>query len=455
MKSKQVEIDKTNPFVNCKLGREKYADVLTSIIEATPSGFVMSVDGCWGTGKSTFMRMWKQKLENSGYKTALFNAWENDFISDPTVAVLAEIKNILGDDENIQGIIDKVYRVTAKTIPSMAKAALKIMGLEAVGDIASDIAKASLEEFDNEIKDYAEKKNSLDIIREELIQFIKSKCGDNPFVFIVDELDRCRPDYAVEVLEKIKHFFTVDGIVFVLSIDKEQLSNSIRGCYGSDLINAPEYLRRFIDLEYTLPIPDYKNFAVYLYSIYEIDQFYDSTKRRISSPKESLSEFIALLSIEYSITLRQMEKMFAHMRIVTRMFNYDHYACPDVVIYLIFMKQFNKELYYELIEHSLDLNTLTSKVELSLKSCFKSASNYGPCLASILMGRILLFYNEYSKKTILKYFKVVDGKDQLSFDINYADEEYLTYTLENRSGFGGNILHYTDKIDLLDNLRLS
>ena len=66
---------------------------------------------------------------------------------------------------------------------------------------------------------------------------------------MIDELDRCNPHYSVLVLERIKHIFSVPGIVFILSVDKKQFGNAIRGYYGSDLIDANEYLRRFIDLD--------------------------------------------------------------------------------------------------------------------------------------------------------------------------------------------------------------
>ena len=73
-------------------------------------------------------------------------------------------------------------------------------------------------------------------------------------VFFVDELDRCRPTYAVELLERIKHLFEVDNIVFVLALSTGQLESSIRSLYG-DGLDAPGYLRRFIDLEYPLREP--------------------------------------------------------------------------------------------------------------------------------------------------------------------------------------------------------
>src|SRR6185312_12002549 len=143
-------------------------------------------------------------------------------------------------------------------------------------------------------------------------------------VFIIDELDRCRPNYAVEVLEQIKHFFSVKGIVFVLSIDKVQLGNAVRGFYGSDRINADEYLRRFIDLEYTMPEPDTKVFCEYLYDYFEFRSFFGTEFRtqqhQWNGEKNLLITIASKLFESANLTLRQQEKIFAHTRIVVNSF---------------------------------------------------------------------------------------------------------------------------------------
>ena len=114
------------------------------------------------------------------------------------MAILGEIKKIFdkNDSSAFKSIVDKVYRVSAKTVPILFKAALKKVGLEDLADIGESIAEGSLKEFDNEINEYDNKKNSLSEIRRELSSYIKDKSNGKPFVFIVDELDRCRPDYA-------------------------------------------------------------------------------------------------------------------------------------------------------------------------------------------------------------------------------------------------------------------
>ena len=111
------------------------------------------------------------------------------------------------------------------------------------------------------------RKKNIISFKNSLANFIEKSTEDKPVVFIIDELDRCRPNYAVEVLEQIKHLFSVPKIVFVLSIDKEQLGHAVRGVYGSEKLNADEYLRRFIDILYRNQILKY---LVNIYMIFSV-----------------------------------------------------------------------------------------------------------------------------------------------------------------------------------------
>jgi predicted KAP-like P-loop ATPase len=121
---------------------------------------------------------------------------------------------------------------------ALAEKHIDIKGVkEAVGSISEEATIL----FEEEISKYTDKKQSLSSFKKELKKFIDEECDGKPLVFIIDELDRCKPDYAVNVLECIKHFFSVEGIVFVLSIDKEQLCNAVKGFYGSDSIDSSSY----------------------------------------------------------------------------------------------------------------------------------------------------------------------------------------------------------------------
>lgn len=86
-----VPIPKSNPFQNDALGREPIAGHLTSLLRTLEDPYVLSLSSPYGTGKTTFVRMWRQKLENEGFLPLYYNAWDNDFVDDPLVAFVEEI----------------------------------------------------------------------------------------------------------------------------------------------------------------------------------------------------------------------------------------------------------------------------------------------------------------------------------------------------------------------------
>ncbi len=87
MRLKSIEVDPEQPFKHCKLDRLRYADALSSVVATYTDGFVMALNSPWGTGKTTFLMMWKALLEQRGFRTIYFNAWENDFDTTPQVAL--------------------------------------------------------------------------------------------------------------------------------------------------------------------------------------------------------------------------------------------------------------------------------------------------------------------------------------------------------------------------------
>lgn len=240
IKHQEIEITEDSPFSNCKLNREPYAKVLTEIVGTYADGFVLAINNEWGTGKTTFVKMWRQQLKNEGFQTIYFNAWENDFNNNPLVALMSELKPITKSKVNSEKIFKSVVEKGAVLIkniaPALAKSLIKkyVVDIDVIDDTIENATKAATEILEKEIKEYSDKKKTIVEFRQELEKFIKTTQKDKPLVFIIDELDRCRPNYAVEILEQLKHFFSVNGIVFILSIDKNHLAASIRGVYGSE-----------------------------------------------------------------------------------------------------------------------------------------------------------------------------------------------------------------------------
>lgn len=357
MQIKHVEIDipEDEPFVNCKLDRAKYAKVLTSILGGYPKGFALAINNPWGAGKTTFVKMWQQQLKNEGYRTIYFNAWENDFSDDPLIAIMAELQELTGKGNNtrFKSMLQKGADLSKHILPALAKAAIsKYVNSEELKDILSESAKGASDILAEELKDYARKKKAVGDFRKELSEFIKEQESEKPLVFILDELDRCRPDYAVRVLEHMKHFFSVEGIVYVLSIDKKELGNSVRGFYGSEHIDSNEYLRRFIDLEYIIPRPANNVYCKYLFNYFDLRAFIYSDERKQYQRFRDDDELILKMAVKVfdrsGASLRQQEKVFGLTSLILRSFQSNQYIFAHILVFLIYLKVLQPDIYYKI-----------------------------------------------------------------------------------------------------------
>jgi Predicted P-loop ATPase len=336
-----VAIDPEHPFAGCKLGREKYAEILTQIVSQYDN-CVLAINSEWGTGKTTFIKMWQQHLINNGFNALYFNVWENDFISDPLIGFIGEFKE-LSKQYNLDTELSKVTNAASKIVLSMLPALVEAIAKQYIGDNAVNVIKGCAQGvtdvLSKEFQDYEEQKNSIKEFREALQNFISQCKSDKPLIFFVDELDRCNPAYAVKVLERIKHLFSIPNIVFVLSIDKKQLCNAIKGYYGSESLDADNYLKRFIDIEYSLPEPSYGEFCNYLYDRFEINKNIHNLEF-----EQNLITFSVFLFKFNKLSLRQIEKIYSHAGLAISCNKKLNCDCM-LFIFFAFLKVCHSEIY--------------------------------------------------------------------------------------------------------------
>jgi len=165
-------------------------------------------------------------------------------------------------------------------------------------------------------------------------------------VIFVDELDRCKPTFTVELIERIKHFFSVEGIIFVLSVDKSQLSTSIESFYG-DKIDTDGYLRRFIDLEFSLPEPNRVEFCQHLFSRLNLNNILTEDHGGFRHYElTTLIRKFATFSNVFNFSLRFQEQCFIQFSIIIRTHNTSFSLHADFLAFLIALKAYNDELYY-------------------------------------------------------------------------------------------------------------
>ena len=454
-----ITINTENPFENCMLDRKKYAHVLRNIINNYLDGFVLAINNEWGTGKTTFIKMWQQQLVNEKYKAIYLNAWENDFEPNPIVAILAEFKNLMKSDTQVKykSLLEKGAVISKNILPHLAKTiAKKYIGEEGVAQLIEDTTQGAAEILEDEVKSYATKKAGLAEFRKSLTEFVLASQEEKPIVCIIDELDRCRPNYAVEFLEQIKHFFSVPGIIFVLSIDKEQLGNAIRGVYGSDRINADEYLRRFIDLEYSLPTPDVKAFCKYLYTYFDFDSFFTSKRNAISelvNDRQTFLEVAVALFKQKNLTLRQQEKIFAHARLGLSFFKETQFVFPNLYLLLVFAKNFYHQFYNRLQSKQLTLQELIDEFHKVLPTSIgEDDLMYFIHLEALLVH----FYNNSRQRGTERLFNQ-DKTSHLTSRLDSQNTVFITYLENFNRNFSysaTSIDFLLNKIDLVDEIKL-
>lgn len=401
--SPELEIPTEDPFKNDALKRAELEPPLSEIVTQPEDPFVLAIDGAWGTGKTTFIKMWKAKLELRNHLCLYFNAWETDFAVDPLVALIGELEAAVKLDEQKKPALSKAFDKVKKigesvlrhSIPGMVRLATA-GAVELSPAVEAELAGAAASFAEEQLRTYQESKKSLKAFRERLTELAESvqELANDPsakLVFFVDELDRCRPTYAIEVLERIKHLFDVPGVVFVLGVDRSQLSHSVRSVYGQDF-DATGYLRRFIDLDYVLPEPPPGSYCEHLYKAFGIHETLLQ-----HNPGNKTHSFLAMLSSAASaarLSLRDQRQIVARLRLVLQMIPLKDCLFEYPLAALLFLRQWRRELYEGVVSGTIAwkslheaIETLDQKEEGPRTLVMRLTATLFACLQDIHSGR--------------------------------------------------------------------
>ncbi len=318
--------------------------------------FVIAIDSPWGTGKTTFLGFLKVVLENSGFNCLYFNAWKTDFSPDPLLAFLGELNDNLpiGAKDNAKF---SEFFIKAKRIASvLAKRAIPVAGKIATAGILNldDLSEETMAEFvgaslSDAVDSYTAEKKLIDSFRTNLSSALTSIENDErkrKLIIIVDELDRCKPTYAIQLLERIKHLFDLENVIFVVALDKHQLGISLGAVYGVG-IDANEYLRRFFDLEYSLASVDPTEFTKCLYERFGFDEFFTSRNNsELKYEKQQLIDSFNAFSKLFNLSLRAREQCFSRIRIALLLTEENRYLYPILISTLTIMKIVHPQMYH-------------------------------------------------------------------------------------------------------------
>ena len=268
----------TQDEFNRKPIAENIIRLLTSDIDLSP----MVIDGGWGTGKTEFcqklIRLMQQ--QHPDYQPVYIDAFRSDHSGEPLLALLAEIikactpedtdeqpseqrKNITRKVAKAAGFLMKtvanaaVGHVLKQSTDDLAEGLQQIINdsqdadslAETVTDAAATIASHTIDAtVEALLKEQIEAEKNLETLK----ACLKELAADKPIILFIDELDRCRPDYAVDMLEVIKHVFDVENVKVVLVTNTKQLRAAINHRYGVE-VDAHKYLNKFLKYSFTLP----------------------------------------------------------------------------------------------------------------------------------------------------------------------------------------------------------
>ncbi|WP_392343272.1 P-loop NTPase fold protein [Pseudoalteromonas prydzensis] len=322
-------------FLTDKLDRARYATFLTRLLiqegfdENRPQkeqkrNYVLNLNAEWGAGKTYFLKRWSQELKN--FPVVYIDAWQQDYSDDPFLTVISGIIKQLQLQAKFDITIPKSAVSMFKAVaPAIAQGLTKkISGID-IDELhallfsddeidndqnqntnkltGSDFSPAVKALAQNLIKDHEAKNKSIEVIKSKLADWVskfeQQEDRTLPIFVFIDELDRCRPSYAVEMLETIKHIFDVKGIVFVVATDTEQLQHTIKSIYGEGF-DAKVYLGRFFNSRYSLKRPVLKDFLSVHSDITKFESTYLENKNiqilpRTKTPETALASISIVL----------------------------------------------------------------------------------------------------------------------------------------------------------------
>ena len=284
---REIDVPKDDPFKNDLLGRKESVEVLTHLVGSLEGPCALAVDAAWGSGKTTFLRIWAQYLRNQEFPVVEFNAWETDFAGDPFVSLSTELTEGLPSftDNTVATKINNTRKVAKEVIRRAVPGLIRVAtaGILDVNPLLEkELGHALASAAEKRLSDYQEAQKSIKIFRrvlQDMAGTVSKSRGNRPLIVVIDELDRCRPSYAVELLEVAKHLFAVDRIIFVLAVNRSELAHSIKALYGGDF-DAVGYLRRFFDVDFRLPDPERKAFIGAMLDAIGIDDYLGRTNDR-------------------------------------------------------------------------------------------------------------------------------------------------------------------------------
>lgn len=476
-----------------KLDRKDQANLITAFLESEyktrlhnnegECRYVLNIDSQWGYGKTFFLNRWKSDLEEKKHIVLYYDAWQNDFSKDPLLSFLSEITNQLLKkiDSNAAGNAHRVKEFKTKA-RKLATASAGILSKKAVSALIlglltgvpstrlfdgfdfeeenSDEAKTNdsvkeeraaekiADELSSQLSnDIFDKENSRKKIIQEfkgslsnIIECIKTEGQTLPVFIFIDELDRCRPNFTIDIIECVKHIFSVNHLFFVFATDGDQLQATLEKCYGQKF-DAEIYFKKIFDREIQLREPDNKSFADFLEG-----KYLKSVQNHNIAYMGQLANFgdchgikadIVGVSETFNLSLREQEQMCASLDALikarTQLNERTHtfFACFFIVLWIkkksLFQDIYRLEKYKNSKTFFESLQSHFPNRKTSVKFIFRDHRTNGPkfekTLDDLIYQYTLRMHTSVEER--IKYIRQEYNQDNEVSAFNFLDDEIM------------------------------
>lgn len=343
-----IEIPDSHIFLNDQLKRQPEVDNLVEIISKLSQPCTIAIDGSWGTGKTTFLRFLQAELQQKNIKVSYFNAWEKDFDKEPFLLILNHIiKQFSLEESSVKDIKKIAVKVLRSITVNSTKAIINSVLPIKIDDILEDASSILAEEIFDKL---TEEEEEIKTLQKKLSQLIDK---NNKMVVLVDELDRCKPSFSIELLERIKHIFNTPNIIFILGADLEQLGKAVSGVYGENY-DGRKYLDRFINIEYNLAFPNHEDFWQSLVRTYTGHSSIQSIHNQAP-----ILEYGPWYSKQLQLSARDIKKLYTSIYLSALSSSSEHEL--PLIILLTVIKQNSQKLYNKMKQN---LNYIDELLEL-------------------------------------------------------------------------------------------
>lgn len=341
-----------NSILTDSVGRNKSIAKFIELLDEIDGNVAIALDDSWGNGKTFFVKQTQIVLQNRtssdeklngirqcmekllkndkvrNYLPVYYDAWSNDNDTDP---VLSIIFNMLQDVDDLED-----YEVNDKNWWDRFTTGLELITTSFGGPrVQAFLDSVKGKDVLSEIK---KRKQSDQVLNQLFDTLLEKQPADTRILFFIDEIDRCCPNFAVRLLERIKHYFLHEKVIFVVSVNMSELQHTIKRHYGNDF-NADKYLRRFFD--FTIPLPPA-----------DMTKYYETINFEDNKAKDEIAKVVMR---KYNFSLREITRYLQYLKVAVpeRYITYGDHKYPFYVEiltpFLIGLKVHDSDKYNDFI----------------------------------------------------------------------------------------------------------